>query len=158
MMRNFCFYTALPAFAALVVAATTPAQAQTPDMNLYVQCSFYPQGKGCERIYQQALHDDGPAAIAVRDAFKYYARYLKSDSTGLTDDDKRYLAHNEIRAPFDLNTANLAGLHNVINDPDLAADPTARRTAVNGFIARAVQAELYCGISNCQSEDPPPAS
>ncbi len=156
MRWNFWAH-ALPALALLLALPVAAAEAQTTDMNLYVRCSFYPQGTGCARAYQQALRDDSPAATSVRDAFKYYVRYLKPDSAGLTDDDKRYLAQNEIRIPFDLSAANLAGLHNVINDPGLAS-ANARRTAVNGFIARAVQAELYCGTSSCRDENGPPSS
>ncbi len=157
MRPNFWCH-ALPTLAVFLTVPVVDARAQTNDMNLYVRCSFYPQGRGCERAYQQALRDDSPAASSVRDAFKYYARYLKPDLTGLTDNDKRYLAQNEIRAPFDLSAANLAGLHNVINDSGFASDPNARRTAVNGYIARAVQAELYCGTSSCCDDNGLPSS
>jgi len=90
----------------------------------------------------------------VRNAFEHYARYLKPENAGLTEDDKSYLAKNEIRY-FELNRDNLAGLHNVINDPALAKDAERRRMEVNAFIARAVQAELYCGTSGCPKEQQP---
>jgi hypothetical protein len=158
MHRNSYRQKVWLALGAILLAAGTPAKALDDGVDRYVRCSFYPQGKGWDQAYQQALHDVNPAAASVRDAFEHYARYLKPDTSGLTDNDKRYLVQNEIRTPFDLSAANLAGLHNVVNDPSLAGDPTARRLAVNGFIARAVQAELYCGTSGCQDDDSPPSS
>ena len=157
MHRNSYGRNAWLALAAILLATATPARALDDGVDRYVRCSFYPQGKGCDQAYQQALHDVSPAAASVRDAFKHYAHYLRPDTSGLSDDDKRYLVQNEIRAPFDLSAANLAGLHNVINDPSLAGDPTARRLAVNAFIAHAVQAELYCGTGGCQDDDGPPS-
>jgi hypothetical protein len=141
----------MPALALVMAMPAASAQTPTNDAALYVRCSFYPQGPGCEGAYKQALHDDSPAAASVRDAFHYYARYLKPDSGGLTEEDKRYLAQNDIQVPFDLTPADGAGLHNVINDGSLAKQPDERRAAVNGFIGRAVQAELYCGTSPCQT-------
>ena len=133
----------------LMAGATDFAQAQSPDP--YVRCSFYPQGAGCEQVYKQASRDTSPGAASVRNAFEHYARYLKPENAGLTEDDKSFLAKNEIRY-FELNRENLAGLHNVINDPVLAKDAERRRVEVNAFIARAVQAELYCGTSGCPKE------
>ncbi|MDB5188353.1 MAG: hypothetical protein JWO50_873, partial [Candidatus Kaiserbacteria bacterium] len=95
-------YAVLRALPVLLLLATMSAWAQTTDTNLYIHCSFYPQGDGCERVYQQALRDQGPLAASVRDAFKYYARYLRPASAGLTDDDRRYLGRNQIRMPFEL--------------------------------------------------------
>ena len=142
---------ALPIAAMLVITPTARAQTATNDAALYIPCSFYPQGTGCDGVYKQALHDDSPAAASVRAAFQYYARYLKPVGSGLSDDDNRYLAQNDIRVPFDLNAADTAGLHNVINDGALAKNPDERRAAVNGFIGRAVQAELYCGTNRCEA-------
>ena len=136
----------------LLAGATASAQAQSPDP--YVRCSFHPQGAGCELVYQLAQHDTSPGAASVRSAFEHYARYLKPENAGLTTDDKSYLAQNEIRY-FELNKDNLEGLHNVINDPVLAKDAERRRTEVNAFIARAVQAELYCGTSGCPEKQQP---
>jgi len=136
----------------LMAGAAVSARAQSPDP--YVRCSFYPQGTGCEQVYQQALHDISPGAASVRSAFEQYARYLKPENAGLTESDKSYLAQNGIRY-FELNKDNLKGLHNVINDPVLANDAEGRRTEVNAFVARAVQAELYCGTSGCQENQQP---
>ena len=130
----------------LMAGAAVSARAQSPDP--YVRCSFYPQGTGCEQVYQQALHDISPGAASVRSAFEQYARYLKPENAGLTEGDRSYLAQNGIRY-FELNRDNLKGLHNVINDPVLSKDAERRRTEVYAFIARAVQAELYCGTSGC---------
>jgi hypothetical protein len=150
MRWNLCGVT-LPALA--MVLTIPVAAAQPNNTNLYVQCSFYPQGENCDQAYQQALRDDSPAAASVRDAFHYYARYLKRGSVGLTDDDKRYLSQNEIWPPFDFDPADTAGLHYVINDPSLIQKSDERRSAVNAFIARAVQAELYCGTNQCAGSD-----
>jgi len=136
----------------LMAGAAGSARAQSPDP--YVRCSFYPQGTGCEQVYQQALHDISPGAASVRSAFEQYARYLKPENAGLTEGDKSYLAQNGIRY-FELNSNNLKGLHNVINDPAVAKDAEKRRMKVNAFIARAVQAELYCGTSGCLEEQQP---
>jgi hypothetical protein len=95
-----------------------------------------------------------PGAASVRGAFEHYARYLKPENAGLTEDDKSYLVQNGIRY-FELNRDNIKGLHNVINDPVLAKDAERRRTEVNAFIARAVQAELYCGTSGCPEKQQP---
>jgi len=133
----------------LTAGGTVTAQAQTPDP--YIRCSFYPQGSGCERVYQEARHDTSPGAASVRNAFEHYARYLKPRNAGLTADDKTYLAQNGIRF-FNLEKGDLEGLHNVINDPALAKDSEGRRAEVNAFIARAVQAELYCGTNSCPEE------
>ncbi len=136
----------------LTFAAPVAAQSQNTDS--YIRCSFYPQGTGCDQVYQQARFDRSPGAASVRNAFEHYARYLKPRTSGLTDNDKLYLAQNQIRV-FDLDEGDLAGLHNVINDPDLAKDPAAKLTEVNGFIARAVQAELYCGLNQCRENTSP---
>jgi hypothetical protein len=157
MRWNICGRKALLVVAGILLAATTAAEAQS-DINLYVRCSFYPQGKGCDQAYQQARRDPSPSAVSVREAFEHYLHYLKPATSVLTDGDKRYLVQNEIRAPFELRAADLAGLHNVINDPSLANDPAAKRLAVNGFIARAVQAELYCGADGCREIEGSPSS
>lgn len=117
-----------------------------PDLD--TACYFYPQGPGCEQVYQRALKDAGPVAISVRDAFEKYARYLQDQTGGLTQEDRRFLKENDIALPFALNASNQAGLHNVINDPALR-DPVVRRSAVTRFIGHAVQAELYCSTTGC---------
>jgi hypothetical protein len=150
-MRFNLYGSLLPALAMLAIMPAASAQTPTQNADLYVPCSFYPQGTGCEAAYRQALHDDSPAAASVRAVFQSYARYLKPDRGGLTEEDKRYLAQNDIQMPFDLTAADTAGLHNVINDGSLAKNPDERRAAVNAFIGRAVQAELYCGTSPCQT-------
>ena len=55
---------------------------------------------------------------------------------------------NQIELPLDLNAQDLGGLHNVINDPALK-DGDAKVIAVQNFLSRAVQAELYCGLNGC---------
>lgn len=139
-------------FLLLMTDATVSAGAQTLDP--YLRCSFYPQGTGCEQVYQRARHDTSPGAASVRNAFEHYVRYLKPENSGLTSDDKAYLAQSGIRY-FDLDKGNLEGLHNVINDPALAQDAEGKRMEVNAFIARAVQAELYCWTNSCPEKEQP---
>ena len=146
----------LPSLALLtllaLLAAPPPAEAQ-PAAELYTLCSFYPQGAPCEAVYQEALKDQSaPPARSVRDAFNYYARYLKPPAQ-FTDADRAWLTDNQITLP-DLSEANLGGLHNVINDPALAGDSAARRNAANNFISRALEAELYCGFNSCSATAP----
>lgn len=136
----------------LISGAAVAARAQTPDP--YVRCSFYPQGAGCERVYQKAQSDSSPGAASVRNAFEHYARYLKPENSGLSVEDKTYLVQNGIRF-FELEKENLQGLHNVINDPAWAKDTEARRMEVNAFIAHAVQAELYCARNRCPDKQQP---
>jgi hypothetical protein len=118
-----------------------------PAEDLYMLCAFYPKQGTCEPVYQRALKDNSISAEAVRAEYTGYARYLKGSSP-LTDADRQYLKETGIRVPNDLSAPNQAGLHNVINDPELSAD--ARRAAVNNFLSRAVEAELYCGFNSCQ--------
>ena len=158
MLLNHCRQPARAALVAVLLAAASSAMAENAAPDRYVRCSFYPQGKGCDQTYQLALRDPSPGAASVPDAFEHYARYLKPASEGLTEDDKLYLKQNEIRVPSDLEAADLAGLHNVIHDPILVGNEAAKRTAVNAFIARAVQAELYCGISECRDDGAAPST
>ena len=131
----------------ILACAGAPGWAQdSPDP--FISCSFYPQGPGCEAVYRRALKENSPVAVSVRGAFEGYARYLKHQNAGLTEGDRRYLRDYDIRLPFELNRQNLAGLHNVINDPALKGGQV-RRAAVNRFVAHAVQAELYCGTQKC---------
>ena len=51
----------------------------------------------------------------------------------------------------DLEPEDQAGLHAVISDPTLRSNANALQLAVNGFLGRAVQAELYCGFNTCQT-------
>ena len=133
---------------AIALALPGLVQAQTVAPDPYTPCVFYPQAKTCEAVYQQALKDTSPAAQSVRESYEKYGRYVKTPAPGLTPDDRKYLADNQIELPFDLNAENLGGLHNVINDPALA-NPQSRETAVQAFLSRAVQAELYCGLNAC---------
>lgn len=118
-----------------------------PAEDLYMLCAFYPKQGTCEMVYQQALKDNSISAEAVRAEYTGYARYLNG-SASVTDADRQYLKDAGVLVPSDLNAANQTGLHNVINDPALSAD--ARRAAVNNFLSRAVEAELYCGFNKCE--------
>ena len=94
------------------------------------------------------MHDNSISAEAVRDEYSGYARYLNG-AAPLTEADRQFLRDNGIRVPEDLNPANQTGLHNVINDASLSVD--AKRTAVNNFLSRAVEAEIYCGLNGCDT-------
>ena len=154
MLANFCGQRTFSSVTCLLLLAGATGSVRAQSSDPYVRCSFYPQGAGCEQVYQQAQHDTSPGAASVRGAFEHYARYMKPENAGLTEDDKSYLVQNGIRY-FELNKDNIKGLHNVINDPVLAKDAERRRTEVNAFIARAVQAELYCGTSGCSEKQQP---
>ncbi len=136
-----------------LLAMAGAGHAQVPAADLYTLCAFYPQAAPCAALYQQVMRDTGetnPAAISVKQAFEGYGRYLSSAATsGLSQQDRDYLIANNVRIPDDLNAANKTGLHNVINDPALQADAEARLRAVNNFIGRARQAELYCHFNSC---------
>jgi hypothetical protein len=123
--------------------------------DLYLLCGFYPKPGACEKVYQRALKDTSIAAQAVRAEYLGYARYLTGRGS-LTDADRQYLKDNGIWLPADLTGANQAGLHNVIND--LSLDPASRRIAVNNFLSRAVQAELYCRFNSCEEGAKEPAA
>ena len=114
--------------------------------DLYLLCGFYPRPGTCEKVYQQAMKDTSIAAQAVRAEYQGYARYLKGDAS-LSDADRQYLKDNGIWLPAGLTAVDQAGLHNVINDPSLS--PASRRVAVNNFLSRAVEAELYCRLNGC---------
>jgi hypothetical protein len=93
------------------------------------------------------MKDTSISAQAVRAEYTGYARYLNGTGA-LTEADRQYLKNNTIIMPPGLSVTNQAGLHNVINDKSLSAD--ARRAAVNNFLSRAVQAELYCTFNDCK--------
>lgn len=137
-------------------AQDQPPQTETADtltadtFALYTRCSFRPQGSGCAAAYQKALTETSPEAAAVRRAFHDYAHYLTPTGGGLTATDRRFLTDSAIALPQGLTREDLAGLHNVINDPALTTDKTARKAAVNNFLSRAVEAELYCDLSSCK--------
>lgn len=114
--------------------------------DLYSLCALYPKPGTCEEVYRRAMDEDTISARAVKAEYEGYVRYLGGEA-GLTDADRRYLSQNGIRVPADLGLANQAGLHKVINDP--ALDPETRVQAANNFLARAVQAELYCSFNRC---------
>lgn len=128
-----------------VVAQSGAIPSQAPDQ-LYRMCAFYPKPGTCEEIYRHAMQDSSISAEAVRAEYNGYARYL-TGATSLTDVDRQYLKENGIRMPYELSADNQAGLHNVINDPTLDGD--AKRAAINNFLSRAVQAELYCSFNSC---------
>jgi hypothetical protein len=123
--------------------------------DLYLLCGFYPRPGTCEKVYQRAMKDPSIAAEAVRAEYLGYARYLRGGAS-LTDADRQYLKENGMWLPGDLTAANQAGLHNVINDPGL--NPASRRIAVNNFLSRAVEAELYCRFNNCGQEAKEPVA
>lgn len=124
-------------------------------LDLYLLCSFYPKPGTCESVYRKAMNDSSIAAEAVRAEYMGYARYL--NGTGkLTDADREYLKSIGITVPKDLNSANQIGLHNVINDSKIA--PENKRTSINNFLSRAVQAELYCAFNSCEGPDQNPNS
>ncbi len=125
--------------------ANSTNQAKSTE-DLYLLCSFYPKPGTCETVYQRAMRDKSISAQAVRAEYVGYARYLGGSGT-LTEADRRYLRDNNIRVPGGLSAANQTALHNVINDPSLS--PSARPAAVNNFLSRAVQAEIYCGLNSC---------
>jgi hypothetical protein len=122
-------------------AAVSPSARQ-----LYAKCALYPEPGTCEAVYQAAMRDDSVLAEAPRAEYAFYARYLTGQGT-LTEQDLQFLKDNAIVLPDGLSGADLAGLHNVIRDESLK--PGAKRAAVNNFLSRAVQAELYCGFNSC---------
>jgi len=133
-----------PAPAIIAQAAPTKAAASVQD--LYMVCAFYPKPGTCDEVYRQAMRDNSISAQAVRAEYIGYARYL-GGAAALTETDRQFLKDNGIRVPEDLSPANQAGLHNVINDASLNADN--KRAAINNFLSRAVEAELYCGFNSC---------
>lgn len=136
-----------------MLAITGPAPSGSPvshsvsPQDLYLVCAFYPQPGTCESVYQQAMNDQSISAEAVRAEYIGYVRYLNGNGS-LTDADRQWLKENNIRVPNDLSAANQTGLHNVINDASLV--PDSRPVAVNNFLSRAVEAELYCGLNSCE--------
>ena len=152
-MRRFYSRRLAPVMALVCLAGpalAAPAQSVAPDA--YTLCSFYPQAKDCEAVYRQALTNSNPAAESVTAAYEGYGRYLRNPADGLTSEDRKYLSDNQINLPSDLSPSDLGGLHNVINDPVLAGSEAARRTAVNNFINRALEAELYCDFNVCEAK------
>ncbi len=139
-----------------VVAQGTPSS--PPDrlgQDLYMLCAFYPKPGTCENIYRRAMQNQSIIAQAVKAEYTGYARYL-GGSASLSYTDRQYLKDHGIWIPGDLSLANQAGLHNVINDASLGAD--AKQAAINNFISRAVEAELYCGFNSCEVQDGQSAS
>lgn len=118
--------------------------------DLYMVCAFYPKRGACDRIYQQAMTRDDISTQAVKAEYNGYVRYL-TGKAALTDTDRQWLKENGILMPAQLSPDNQAGLHNVINDKSL--NPESRRAAVNNFLGRAVQAELYCRFNNCENDN-----
>jgi len=110
-------------------------------------CAFYPKPGTCESVYRKAMRESAISAQAVRAEYTGYARYL-TGSEILTDADRQYLRESGIAVPNDLNPINQGGLHNVINDQTLTAKE--KPAAINNFLSRAVQAELYCRFNSCQ--------
>jgi hypothetical protein len=130
---------------ALTTASTSSQGESKSFQDFYLLCAFYPKPGICEDVYRHAMTDKDIKAQAVRAEYEGYARYL-GNGQSLTDADRQYLRENQIRFPNDLSPADQGGLHNVINDPTLAKDADARRGAVNNFLSRAVEAQLYCGL------------
>jgi len=135
-----------PAPAIIAQASESKPAASTQD--LYTVCAFYPKPGTCEEVYQQTMRDNSITAQAVRAEYTGYARYLNG-TAALTETDRQFLRDNGIRVSGDLSLTNQAGLHNVINDASLRGD--AKRAAVNNFLSRAVEAELYCGLNSCNT-------
>ncbi|HEY2010871.1 MAG TPA: hypothetical protein VGH23_17920 [Rhizomicrobium sp.] len=133
-----------PVFTAQATQTGTAASPQ----DLYMVCAFYPKPGTCEDVYRRAMRDKSVSAEAVRAEYTGYARYLSGAAT-LSEADRQFLKDNGIRVPQDLSPANQAGLHNVINDASLSDD--AKRAAVNNFLSRAVEAEIYCGLNGCDA-------
>jgi hypothetical protein len=133
--------------APVITAQASQSGATNSPQDLYMVCAFYPKPGTCEDVYQRAMRDNSISAEAVRAEYTGYARYLNGAAT-LNDQDRQLLNDNGIRVPQDLSPTNQAGLHNVINDASLSSD--AKRTAINNFVSRAVEAELYCGFNNCE--------
>jgi hypothetical protein len=125
------------------------ARPAAPAADLYSLCALYPKPGTCEDVYRQALQDDAISAQAVKAEYEGYVRYLGGNGP-LTEEDRQYLSRHGIRVAGELTPANQAGLHNVINDPALSAE--ARLLAVNNFVGRAIQAELYCSFNHCGDE------
>jgi hypothetical protein len=131
-----------------ITAQATQSKPAASAQYLYMVCAFYPKPGTCEDVYRQAMRDNSIGAEAVRAEYTGYARYL-SGAAPLTEADRQFLKDNGIRIPEDLAPANQAGLHNVINGVWPSAD--AKRAAVNNFLSRAVEAELYCGLNRCDT-------
>jgi hypothetical protein len=131
----------------VITAQASQSGATASPQDLYMVCAFYPKPGTCEDVYQHAMRDNSISAQAVRAEYTGYARYLNGAET-LSEADRQFLKDSGIRVPQDLSPANQAGLHNVINDSSLSGD--AKRAAVNNFLSRAVEAELYCGFNNCE--------
>ena len=135
---------------AAVQHSSISTASSAPGQDLYMVCAFYPKPGTCETVYQRAMKDTSITAQAVRAEYTAYARYLNGTGS-LTDADRQYLKDNGILVPTDLSAVNQTGLHYVINDPSLT--PDLKRGAVNNFLSRAVQAELYCGFNDCKAAD-----
>ena len=132
-----------------IMAQAIESKPATSTQDLYTMCAFYPKPGTCEEVYRQAMRDNSITAQAVRAEYTGYARYLNG-AAALTETDRRFLRDNGIRVSGDLSLANQAGLHNVINDASLRGED-AKRAAVNNFLSRAVEAELYCGFNSCDA-------
>lgn len=134
----------------LTLALPNIAMAQSKaKTDFYTLCALHPEAAVCPKIFRQAMHQSGPGVLAVQKAYQSYARYLENPHGGLTAADRRYLRMNNIVVPNWLSPAQMAGLHNVINDPTYAKKAQARQAAVNNFIGRAVQSGLYCDFNTC---------
>ena len=140
------------ASAPAITAQATESKPAASAQDLYLVCAFYPKPGTCGEVYRQAMHDNSISAEAVRAEYTGYARYLNG-AAPLTKADRQFLKDNGIRVSDDLSPENQTGLHNVINDVSLSAD--TKRAAVNNFLSRAVEAEIYCGLNGC---DTPPGT
>ena len=140
-----------PAFGALLLSSPAFGQQNLLSSN-YVLCTLHPQSAPCGAVYREALKQQGPLADAVKSAHAAYAKYVEGGGAGLTDQDRQYLTNNGLGVPADLTPADQAGLHNVINDPALKTE-RQRQAAINNFVSRAIQAELYCGFNACPADN-----
>lgn len=133
----------------LVETATNPST-NASAQDLYIVCAFYPKPGTCESVYRKAMNDSSINAEAVKAEYMGYAKYLSGNGS-LSDADRQYIKDNAIPVPNNLTAINQTGLHNVISDPALTANE--KRAAVNNFLSRAIEAELYCGLNSCEDQN-----
>lgn len=132
----------------VTAAAQSANLSSTISPDPYTLCAFHPQSAPCEQLNRQIEKETAPQAQAVRQAWLGYARYLKNPAAALTGQDHIWLQENGISPPVDLSDDDLSGLHYVLADMALK-DTADRRNAVNNFISRAREAEIFCGFNTC---------
>ena len=71
----------------------------------------------------------------------------------LTSGDLLYVKQNKLDID-DLSSSQLAGLHNVINDPKTKNDPKARLDSVHTYLGKTAAGNFYCTMNptnpNCK--------